>query len=383
MVTRVAEASRSVNASAPRPGDRIQDLDTPTLVVDLDRLQKNISGWQAEMDKCGVKFRPHIKTHKTAEIALMQMAAGARGIICSKISEAEPFAAAGIDDICIAYPVFGEPKWRRIAEMARRGVRVTVNCDNAAAAQGLSAAAVAAKVTINIQLDLDTGLHRGGVPVADISAIERLARTILQLPGLEFDGITAFRSMATQEGRTAQDAGHDEGRTLIEVGEKLRGSGIEVREITAGSTPTGKYVAEVPGITEARAGTYVFNDLMQLANGAHEDELALTVLCTVVSHNAPEWLTLDGGSKTFSGDMPRGSGSASTARALDRKISVERLSEEHGVARVEVGDAKLGEKLRFVPYHVCTCVNLSDYLVGVRGDHVETVWPVIARGLRT
>ena len=383
MVTRVAEANRSVNASAPRLGDRIQDLDTPTLVVDLDRLQKNISGWQAAMDKCGVKFRPHIKTHKTAEIALMQMAAGARGIICSKISEAEPFAAAGIDDICIAYPVFGEPKWRRIAEMAKQGVRMTVNCDNAAGAQGLSAAAVAAKVTLNIQLDLDTGLHRGGVPVADISAIERLARTIRQLPGLEFDGITTFRSMATQETRTPQDAGHDEGRALVGVAEKLRGAGIEVREVTAGSTPTGKCVAEVPGITEARAGTYVFNDLMQLASGAQEDELALTVLCTVVSHNAREWLTVDGGSKTFSGDMPRGAVRAAIARALDRKISVERLSEEHGVARVEGGDAELGEKLRFIPYHVCTCVNLSDYLVGVRGDRVETVWPVVARGMRT
>jgi len=383
VVTRVAEANRSVNASAPRLGDRIQDLDTPTLVVDLDRLQKNISGWQAAMDKCGVKFRPHIKTHKTAEIALMQMAAGARGIICSKISEAEPFAAAGIDDICIAYPVFGEPKWRRIAEMAKQGVRMTVNCDNAAGAQGLSAAAVAAKVTLNIQLDLDTGLHRGGVPVADISAIERLARTIRQLPGLEFDGITTFRSMATQETRTPQDAGHDEGRALVGVAEKLRGAGIEVREVTAGSTPTGKYVAEVPGITEARAGTYVFNDLMQLASGAQEDELALTVLCTVVSHNAREWLTVDGGSKTFSGDMPRGAVRAAIARALDRKISVERLSEEHGVARVEGGDAELGEKLRFIPYHVCTCVNLSDYLVGVRGDRVETVWPVVARGMRT
>jgi len=358
-------------------------LDTPTLVVDLDRLQKNINGWQAAMNKCNVKFRPHIKTHKTAEIALMQMAAGARGIICSKISEAEPFAAAGIDDICIAYPVFGEPKWRRIAEMARRGVRTTVNCDNAVAAQGLSAAAVAAGVTINIQIDLDSGLHRGGIPVGDISAIERLARTILQLPGLEFDGITTFRSMATQEARTPQDAGHDEGRTLVEVAEKLRGAGIEVREVTAGSTPTARYVAEVPGITEARAGTYVFNDLMQLATGAQESELALSVLCTVVSHNAREWLTVDGGSKTFSGDMPRGSAPATIARALDRKISVERLSEEHGVARVEGGDAKLGEKLRFVPYHVCTCVNLSDYLVGVRGDRVETMWPIVARGMRT
>src|SRR5262249_40282170 len=186
----------------------------------------------------------------------------------------------------------------------------------------------------------DTGMHRGGIPAADISAIERLARAILALPGLEFDGITTFRSVSFEGATSAEEAGHEEGRVMVEIAKRLRRTGLEVREVTAGSTPTAKYVAEVPGITEARAGTYVFNDLMQLAHGSSEQQLALTVLCTVVSNNAPGALTVDGGSKTFSGDMPRSPASTPTiARALDRNILVERLSEEHGVARIEGGGA--------------------------------------------
>lgn len=313
----------------------------------------------------------------------MQMEAGACGIICAKISEAEPFAAAGINDICIAYPVFGEPKWQRVAAIAAGGVSVTVNCDNEAAARGLSRAAVAAGVSLKLQIDLDTGMHRGGIPAADIAAIERLARAVMALPNLEFDGITTFRSLSYAGAPSAEDAGHEEGRIMLAIAKRIRDAGLEVRHVTAGSTPTGKYVAEVPGITESRAGTYVFNDLMQLAHGSNEEQVALTVLCTVVSYNTPGTLTVDGGSKTFSGDMPRGVSAPTIARALDRKIVVERLSEEHGVARLEGGSAQLGEKIRFVPYHVCTCVNLTDQIVGFRGERVETVWDVAARGLRT
>lgn len=386
MSSRVAESpiTRPLY-KGPQPGDRITDLDTPTLLVDLDRLENNIREWQSAIDKHGVKFRPHVKTHKVPEIARMQVATGACGIICAKVSEAEPFAAAGIRDICIAYPVFGEPKWQRIAAMAAGGVRVTVNCDNEAAARGLSRAAAAASASLKLQIDLDTGMHRGGIPAADIAAIERLARTIMALPNLEFDGITTFRSLSFEGSRSAEEAGHEEGRIMVEIAKRLRNAGLDVRQVTAGSTPTGKYVAEVPGITESRAGTYVFNDLMQLAHGSSEEQVALTVLCTVVSYNSPGMLTVDGGSKTFSGDMPRAvtTSAPAIARAIDRKIVVERLSEEHGVARLEGSSAQLGEKIRFVPYHVCTCVNLSDQLVGFRGERVEKVWTVAARGLRT
>jgi len=372
---------------SPQPGDSINSLDTPAVIVDLDRLERNIREWQSWTDRHSVRFRPHIKTHKIPEIALLQIAAGASGIVCAKISEAEPFAAAGIRDICIAYPVFGELKWQRIAEMARHGVRMTVNCDNEAAAKGLSTAATAADVTIQVQIDVDSGLNRGGIPFSNVVAIERLAWVIHDLPGIEFDGITTFRATSYPNAANARDAGHEEARLLVEVSNKLKLSGFEVKNVTAGSTPTGRWVAEVEGITEVRAGTYVFNDLMQLGmESARNHQLALSVLCTVVSQGLDRRITIDGGSKTFSGDVPKVNANASRplpiAQAMDYPIFVERLSEEHGVARAEC-DVDLGAKLRFFPYHACTCLNMSDKLVGIRKEKVEVVWPVAARGLRT
>jgi D-serine deaminase-like pyridoxal phosphate-dependent protein len=174
---------------------------------------------------------------------------------------------------------------------------------------------------------------------------------------------------------------------MTDVATRLRTAGIEVREVTAGSTPTGKWVAEAAGITEVRAGNYVFNDLMQLANDiANEDRLGLSVLCTVVSHNQSDRLTIDGGTKTFSGDAGGvGTGRAAPtaiARAAERRIFVERLNEEHGMARTDE-KVRLGEKIRFFPWHACTCANLSDEIIGFRAERVEVVWPVEARGLRT
>jgi len=374
-------------ASQPKSGASIYDLDTPTTLIDLDRLERNIRDWQASMSRCGVKFRPHIKTHKIPEIARMQVDAGAIGIVCAKVSEAEPFATSRIEDICIAYPVVGELKWRRIAELAKSTKRITVNCDCEEAARGLSEAAARAGVTIQVQIDVDSGLHRGGIPQDDQSGIHELACKIASLPGLQFGGVTTFRSSGFPGAPPPKDAGHAEGRLLVDIANRLGASGVEVRDVTAGSTPTGKWVAEVPGVTEVRAGNYVFNDLMQLNNGiADEDQLALSVLCTVVSHNGDGRLTIDGGSKTFSGDAGGVGGNQTTpaaiARAVDRQLFVERLSEEHGIARAD-NAVKLGEKIRFYPYHACTCANLSDEIIGFRGERVEVVWPVRARGLRT
>lgn len=371
----------------PRPGELVANLDTPSILCDLDRLERNIAEWQAVMGRNGVRFRPHVKTHKIPEIARMQIGAGAEGIICAKPSEAEPFVDAGIDDVCIAYPVFGAAKWRRIAAMASRGVRMTVNCDNPAAARQASDAATAAGVMINLQIDVDSGMHRGGVPIAEVGEIEGLARAIAALPGVEFDGLTTHRGVWHEGSPGPRDAGHDEGRLLVELAIKLRAAGVEVREVTAGGSFTGRWVAEVPGVTEARAGTYVFYDLMHLGAGtATEDQLALSALCTVVSHRTPERLTIDGGSKTFSGDGGviggAGAGAPDIARAAGRRVFVDRLTEEHGMARAEE-PVELGEKLRFYPFHACTCANLTNEIIGFRGDRVETVWTVAARGLRT
>jgi D-serine deaminase-like pyridoxal phosphate-dependent protein len=271
--------------------------------------------------------------------------------------------------------------------MAAGGVRTTVNCDNETAAGQASEAATAAGVTVHLQIDLDSGMHRGGIPMAEIGEIDRLARAIVALPGVEFDGITTHRGIWYEGAPGPEDAGHDEGLLLVRIADRLRAGGLEVRELTAGSTFTARWVAEVPGVTEARAGTYVFYDLMHLAAGtATEDQLALSALCTVVSRRTPDRLTIDGGSKTFSGDRGAVGGTRTTApdlaRAADRRVSVETLTEEHGMARADE-PVELGEKLRFYPFHACTCANLTNEIVGVRAGRVEKVWPVAARGLRT
>ena len=367
----------------PQLGECIYDLDTPAALVDLDRLERNICNWQSSITSKGVKFRPHIKTHKVPEIARMQRDAGANGIVCAKVSEAEPFADVGFNDICIGYPIFGEAKWLRLAELAKR-VRLTVNCDSEEAAKGLSQAASGAAVTIHVQIDIDSGLHRGGIPFDDLERIKRLAERIQSLPNLDFEGITTHRSLDAAHNKAPRQAGLEEGSIMVEIAKELCSSGLPVREVTAGSTPTGRGAAEISGITEVRAGTYIFNDLMQVGWGsAKEDDLALSILCTVVSHPVPDRLTIDAGSKTFSGDKPQaGEGSLPVIqKAADRKIFIERMNEEHGMARVEE-PVKLGEKIRFFPYHVCPCVNLNDQLVGFRGERVEVVWPIRARGLR-
>ena len=370
-------------------GDLVEDLDTPLVLADLDRMERNLRDWQSWMDGLGVRFRVHVKTHKVPEIALLQLAAGASGICCAKLSEAEPFVAAGIADVCVAYPVLGEQKWARAAALARRGVRLTVNCDAEEAVRQASDAAAAAGVVLKLQVDVDSGMRRGGVDLDDLDRIERLARTILGLPGIEFDGLTTHRSYFLEGKRSRQEEGHTEGRLMVGIAERLRSRGLQVREVTAGSSFTGRYVAEVEGVTEVRAGTYVFYDAMHLHEGsATAEQLALTALCRVVSRWGDGGVTIDGGSKTFSGDRgvvgtanPPPAAPAMTF-STDGRVVIERLTEEHGMGRAE-GEVALGEKLRFYPFHACTCCNLTNEIVGVRGDRVERVWRVAARGLRT
>jgi D-serine deaminase-like pyridoxal phosphate-dependent protein len=365
------------------PGQRVADIDTPALLVDLDRMERNIARWQKLADDAGLRFRVHVKTHKVPEIARLQLEAGACGIVCAKVGEAEVFVDAGCDDVVVAYPVFGAEKWRRLAALAARA-RVGVNVDSDEAVAGVAAAARAVDAAIDLYLDVDTGMHRGGIAHGAVDELDRLCGLIEQLDGVELAGVTTHRQLAYAEAgaRTPADAGRDEAALLVEVGDELRRRGHLIREVATGGSISGGGVSASPGVTELRAGTYVFCDLMQLAAGvADEADLALTALCTVVSTRQPGGATVDGGLKTFSCDRGAIDG---FARGLDRDIVLDRLSEEHGMAVVGAGETvTLGERIRFLPTHACTAVNLSDQLIGVRGDVVETVWPVLARGKRT
>jgi D-serine deaminase-like pyridoxal phosphate-dependent protein len=356
-------------------------LDTPALLVDLDRLERNIARWQDAADAAGVRLRPHIKTHKSLELAALQRDAGAHGIAVAKVGEAEVFARGGFDDIAIAYPVVGDAKCRRVAELATIA-RITVNVDSAVAAEALSAAATAAGATVHVQIDLDSGFGRCGVPMDDEAAIEALARRIAGLPGLELEGVTTHRGLffAGADRMTAAEAGREEGEIVAAAARRL---GLE--QATAGGSLSGMGVMAAAGVTEVRAGTYVFNDLMQVALGAvGKDDLALTVLATVVSVTGPDTATIDCGSKTFAGDTGVVGGAGLTLRGLaecvERDAVVERMTEEHGLVRSFDGPLAVGDRLSFVPVHACTCVNLSERLNAVRGGEVVDVWPVDARG---
>jgi D-serine deaminase-like pyridoxal phosphate-dependent protein len=369
-------------------GMNVEELPTPSLIVDLDKMERNIASWQKEVAKYDTALRPHIKTHKIPDIARMQIAAGSPGITSAKVSEAEVFANAGIHDIYIAYPIIGPDKWQGAAEMAREN-RLIVGAESEIGLRGLSAAAVRAGSTIEIRIEFESGLGRSGAPRDKVLELCRLAES---LPGLELNGLMTYRStaFAGAKNRSVDEVGKEEGELLVEVAEQMRAAGVEIKELTGGSTPTGKAVAKVAGINEVRPGTYVFNDYICEHWGvADYDECALSIITTVISRPTSQTATVDGGSKTFCGDIwPANVGAKGYARAAGPDAPIEayvaKMSEEHGVVHLadENLDWKIGDRIPFHPLHVCTAVNLSDELIGVRGDKVEVVWPVAARGKR-
>ncbi|MCP4136652.1 MAG: amino acid aldolase [bacterium] len=364
-----------------KPGTKIEELDTPALIVDLDKMERNIRTWQEAIGAEGVSLRPHVKTHKIPEIALMQLKAGAGGITVAKVSEAEVFASAGIRDIFIAYPVIGKQKWEKAAHLARFN-KIIVGVDSETGARGLSKAAAIAGSVIRVRVEINMGQNRSGVLPENAEA---LCRLVLSLPSLELDGIFGFRSLffAGANNRPAEELGREEGEIMAALAEELRSSEIPVTSISIGSTPTARFAAAVPGITEVRPGTYIFGDYMMAELGAVSyDDIALSILCTVISRPVPGRAAIDGGSKTFCGDVkPDTVGCRGYARAVGRETFIESMTEEHGVLSLEEGhDPGIGEKIALYPIHVCTAINLCDRLIGVRNGLVEKSWFIHARG---
>lgn len=365
-------------------GSPVAEIDTPALLVDLDRLSANVSRFAGMSRQTGASLRPHIKTHKTIEIARLQLEAGASGITCARLSEAEVYAEAGIDDIFVAYPIIGPAKARRAAQLAQR-CHLIVGVESATGIQQLSEAASAAGVTLAVRVELDSGLKRTGVAP---EAAEQLCCLVLAAPGLRLDGIFTFRGASFPGAPThnPEELGRLEGLWMVEQAERLRAVDIPIKEVSAGSTPTSQGAASIAGVTEVRPGTYVFFDRMTCQAGTSSpDEVALSILATVVSRPAPDIAIIDAGSKTFCGDViPANAGLQGYGVTVDgRSGIVERMNEEHGIVRLSAGCAPvIGEKLAFLPNHVCTSVNLSDELIVVQQGIVKDVWQVAARGRR-
>lgn len=358
-------------------------IDTPAIIVDSSRLERNIVRFQELANHNGVGLRPHIKTHKSIEIAQMQLAAGATGVTAAKLSEARHFFSAGIVDVFVAYTIVGPIKSRLAAELALRGSLI-VGTDNAVSIQDLSDACRTRGSILRVRIEVDTGLARGGV--TDVDTAYDLARAIDAAPNLEFDGIYTFRSSTfpSSDGRDRHELGHAEGDIISRFAEALRAKGVTVTSVSAGSTPTGVAAAEGIAVTEIRAGTYVFNDYLMAHLGvASYDDIALAVLATVVSRPGPGIAIVDAGSKALSSDFyPGRLGLEAYGVAADgRQIDVTRLSEEHGVCRLGPDvDLAVGERVALIPSHSCTTVNLADEFLMISASGESTRVDVIARG---
>lgn len=340
------------------------EVETPAVVVDVDRLEGNLERWQAHCDGVGLANRPHVKTHKSVEIARRQVALGARGITCQKLGEAEVMAEAGIDDILVPYNLLGPEKLERLAALAQR-IDIAVSVDNELLLAGLATAAAARELRVHVECD--TGLGRVGVATPDAAA--RLAAAIARTKGLCFGGFLTFPA---REGAVA---------FLAEAARLAEGLGLDVETVSAGGTPTMWASGELrPTVNEYRVGTYAFHDRATVAAGAATlDDVALTVHATVVSRPTADRAVLDAGSKVLAHDPGPAPGFGSILEAPASVI--EWLSEEHAVVTLAPGDAlELGQRIRVVPNHVCVVVNLADELV-VHGHGVDlTTWPVDARG---
>lgn len=350
--------------------DRIaREYGTPTAVVDLDRVDANIRRVQAACDAAGIANRPHIKTHKSPVIAGLQRDAGARGITCQKLGEAEVFADAGFRDILISYNLMGEEKIGRLAALARRADPILA-ADNPVTVAALSRAAVLAERTLSVVIECDTGRQRAGVETPGEAVA--LADRIKAADGLDFAGFLLY---PPENGVAPTQAFLDEATAGV------RALDLEPRIVSAGGTPNLRDLGRIAGTTEHRAGTYVFNDRMMVAAGAATlEDCALTIVATVVSRGGPTRGILDSGSKTLSSDTGRLDGYGLILEHPEARIHA--FAEEHGFLDLSAceGPPAVGDVVRIVPNHVCVVVNLMDRLVTTRGAEIVGEIPVAARG---
>ncbi len=367
------------------PGSRLL-LDTPALLVDRDALERNIAAMAAHALGCGVALRPHAKTHKSVAIARRQVAAGALGVCCATLGEAEVMAAAGVPGVHITSPVVTAPKIARLVALnaaPHRGLSVVVDHpDNIAA---LDAAARAAGSRLEVLIDHQAGHGRTGVASEDdLVALVRAARAA---PGLQFRGIQAYSGNLQHipvraERRRRALAQLD---VLAAMLARLRAAGIDVPIVTGGGTGTFDLDPERRVFTELQVGSYVFMDVdyqRALADGRNAPpfETALFVATAVVSVNAPGYVTTDAGLKCFATDGP----APVPAAGAPPGSRYEFFGDEHGKLILPDGAERpaLGQRLECVSPHCDPTVNLHDFLHVVAGDTLVAIWPVDARGRR-
>jgi len=377
----------AVTAPLPRPGDAVESIDTPALVVDLDAMQANLQAMAAFARERGVRLRPHAKMHKSAAIARLQMAAGAVGVCVQKTSEAEALAAAGIDDIYISNEVIDPAKLDRVAALARR-VRLAIAVDSSEGVERLAAAVARAGSAIAVFVEVDVGHGRCGAPAA---AAGQLAQHVVSHAppegGLVFAGLQAYHGAAQHvRGAAEREAAAQHAAALARAAQASIGAaGIACPLVTGAGTGTFAFDAASGVWGELQAGSYLFMDRDYADNapapGAPRFAHALFVKSRVMSRGVAH-AVVDAGHKSHAID-------AGLPRVWLRPLDYANGGDEHGILRPRAGALAgalpaLGDTVWLVPGHCDPTVNLHDRYVAVRGGLergvVEAVWPIEARG---
>jgi D-serine deaminase-like pyridoxal phosphate-dependent protein len=361
----------------------IDSLRTPAVLIDRPILLANMDRMQMAADTAAIRLRPHSKTHKSPQIAKWQIERGAVGICCAKLGEAEVFAAAGIADIRLPYPLNPANADRVVALLDRTHLSFIV--DHLEVARQWSDAMARARRRVDVLVKVDVGFHRCGIDPSAAGAVQMI-REVSRMPGLDLQGLLAHAGHAYHASSEdhMREIAEGEARTLAELANACREAGIRLDEISAGATPPARYSLLQRGLTEYRPGNYIYFDRTQVALGAATlADCALTVLATVVSKPAADRIILDSGSKTLSSDSARGYSPSPGYGAImgHNNLLIERLSEEHATVRVADGTTALepGDRVRVLPNHSCVVSNLVDGAWLVDGEVCEPL-EIAARG---
>lgn len=360
----------------PVPGCSRDELDTPTLCVDIDVMHKNVESLMASCRRYGVGWRPHTKCHKSPQLAHDLLRAGALGVTCAKLGEAEVMAADGISDILIANMIVGPQKMERLVRL-RRTADPVVCVDHADQISELGRAFAESQQPLRVIIEVDIGLKRVGCQPG--AAVLDLAERISSTGGLQFAGIMGYEGhlLRIPDLREKAESISAALTVLTDQRHALEEAGYPCGIVSCGGTGSFVHSVKHAGITELQAGGGIFMDAFyRHACQVDQWDYALTVLATVVSRPAPDRAIIDAGRKTMDGHHH-------TPLVLNRAgIEVQSLSAEHGTLRLapEAQDLRIGDRLTIVPgYSDMTCV-LHDYLCGLRGGRVEVVWPIVGRG---
>jgi len=355
-----------------------QLIDTPALLIDAVQMEENLRSMQKTADKYGCRLRPHIKTHKSVLLADKQLKLGSSGITAAKIGEAEVMANAGITDIFIANQITHPLKIKRLFSLHKRA-EIIIGLDNIKQIKLLEPVFSSASKPLKVRIEIDSGLHRCGLPVS--SELLSLAKEAAGRSWLELEGIFthAGQAYAASSLLEIEQAGSEEGRLMAEAAEFLRKNNMEVKTVSTGSSPTAAFSAQNPAVNEIRPGNYIFYDAMQTALGsAKPEQCALYVLASVTSQPAPDRIVIDAGIKALNLDKTKSG--QEHGKVVNISGRLVRLSEEHGIIQLgKVRQIELGTPVLIIPNHACTVVNLFDHYYIINKENIELV-PISARG---